>query len=415
MIPSHNRNAHPAGWQRTLYIIFFAQLITAVGFSSIFPFLPLYVEALGSTTGLSIELLAGLVFSGQAFTMMITSPIWGALADRFGRKIMVERSLFGGAVIVFLMAYVNSAEQLVLLRVVQGMISGTVAATNALIASVAPRERTGYAMGVIQTGLGAGVALGPVLGGAIADIFGYHAAFYVTAAMLLLAGLLVLFFVHEDFQPLEALANHRIDFMADWRKILGSSGVKIAYTLRFISQLGRMLITPIAPFFIATLLLNPDRVNTVTGLVVGVAAATTTLSAVFLGRLSDRIGHRRILILCCTIAALLYFPQSIVTSSMQLLVLQALVGIALGGIIPSISSLLARSTSEGEEGAAYGLDNSINASGRAIAPLIGSAVSLAFGLRAVFLATGSLFLLAAVFASIRVSVKEEAPREISIT
>jgi DHA1 family multidrug resistance protein-like MFS transporter len=394
--------------------MFFVQLIMAVGFSSIFPFLPLYVEDLGSTTGLSIELLAGLVFSGQAFTMMITSPIWGTLSDRFGRKLMVERSLFGGAVIVFLMAYVHSAEQLVLLRVVQGMITGTVAATNALIASVAPRERTGYAMGVIQTGLGTGVALGPVLGGAIADMFGYAAAFYVTGALLFLAGLLVVFFVHEDFRLPETLTNHRIGFMAEWRLILKTSGVRIAYALRFISQLGRMLITPIAPFFIATLLPNPDRVNTVTGLVVGISAATTTLSAIFLGRLGDRIGHRRILIACYTFAALLYFPQSIVTTSMQLLILQAFVGIALGGIIPSISALLARSTAEGGEGAAYGLDNSINASGRAIAPLIGSAVSLAFGLRAVFLATGSLFILAAAFASIRAPVNDKTTHEIPL-
>ena len=91
-------------WQRTLYIMFVAQLMTAIGFSSIFPFFPLYVKQLGSSTGLSLELLAGLVFSSQAFTMMIASPIWGALADRYGRKLMVERAMFGGSVILLLMA-----------------------------------------------------------------------------------------------------------------------------------------------------------------------------------------------------------------------------------------------------------------------------------------------------------------------
>ena len=99
-------------WQRTLVIVFIAQVVTAVGFSSIFPFLPLYVKSLGSSTNLGVEFLAGLVYSAQAFTMMIASPFWGALADRVGRKPMVERAMFGGAVLIFFMAFVQTAEQL---------------------------------------------------------------------------------------------------------------------------------------------------------------------------------------------------------------------------------------------------------------------------------------------------------------
>ena len=131
--------AQRQSWHRTLYIVFFAQLMTAVGFSSIFPFLPLYVESLGTHTSLSLELLAGLVFSAQAFTMMLASPIWGALADRYGRKVMVERAAFGGAVLLLMMAYVRSAEQLVALRAIQGFVTGTLAASNALVAASVPR------------------------------------------------------------------------------------------------------------------------------------------------------------------------------------------------------------------------------------------------------------------------------------
>lgn len=185
------KSAFSIHWQRTLLIVFFAQLMTAVGFSSIFPFLPLYVESLGSTTNLSIEFLAGMVFSAQAITMMIASPFWGALADRYGRKLMVERSMFGGAVLLLLMAFVTSAEQLVVLRAIQGLITGTLAAANALIAAEVPRENTGYAMGLLQVGLGSGVALGPIIGGSIADAYGYSAAFFVTAALLLIAGITV--------------------------------------------------------------------------------------------------------------------------------------------------------------------------------------------------------------------------------
>jgi MFS transporter, DHA1 family, multidrug resistance protein len=391
-----------------LYVMFFVNLITAVGFSSIFPFLPLYVQALGATSGLSVEFLAGMVFSGQAFTMMLASPVWGTLADRYGRKVMVVRSTFGGAFILLLMAFVRSAEELVLLRSIQGLITGTIPAANALVAAEVPRNRTGYAMGLLQVGLGTGVAVGPLIGGAIADAFGYGAAFYVTAALLLVAGLLVLFFIHEDHVPARVAAPVRSTLMSGWREILSTSGVALTYTMRFMSQLGRMMLIPIAPLFIQLLLLDSGQVNTVTGLVIGAAAATTTLSAVYLGRLGDRLGHRRIFIVCAFFAALLYLPQSLVTSAWQLLGLQALVGVALGGIIPAISALLAGFTQVGKEGSVYGLDSSIDAGARSIAPLLGAGVGIWFGLRATFTATALLFLLMALIAVWRLPQPERA-------
>jgi DHA1 family multidrug resistance protein-like MFS transporter len=394
-----NPSTHTAHWQRTLYILFISQLFTAVGFSSIFPFLPLYVRALGTNTQLSVEFLAGMVFSAQAVTMMIASPIWGALADRYGRKLMVERAMFGGAVILFLMAFARSAEELILLRAIQGFITGTVAAANALVASTAPRTRTGYAMGLLQVGLGAGVALGPLIGGLIADAYGYQAAFYVTAALLLLSGILVGWGVEEDFVRPETPAGQRLSLSAGWRHVLAAPGVATTYAMRFISQMGRMMIVPIAPLFIQTLLPDAERLNTFTGLVVGIAAGATTISAVYLGRLGDRVGHRRVIILSALVATALYLVQSQVRDGWQLLVLQALVGVAMGGIIPTISALLAGFTQAGEAGAVYGLDNSIDSAGRSLAPLLGSAVAVWFSLRATFIATGLLFLLTGLLAA----------------
>ncbi len=378
-------------WQKTLYIMFFAQLITAVGFSSMFPFLPLYVKSLGTNTSLSVELLAGLVYSAHAFAMMIASPIWGAIADRYGRKLMVERAMFGGSVILLLMAFVTSAEQLVVLRIIQGFITGTVAAANALVASIAPRNRTGYAMGMLQVGIGTGAALGPIMGGFIADAFGYNATFYVTASLLFIAGITVYFSVKEDFDPSKLKQSQRASLISEWRGILSGAGVKSTYGMRFLSQLGRMLIQPVAPLFIATLVVDTERLNTFTGFVIGISFAATTLSALVLGPLGDRVGHRRVVITSACFAALLYFAQSYVTAAWQLLLLQALVGVALGGIVPIISALLARLTHSGEEGAVYGLDNSITAGSRTLAPLMGAAAAASFGLRSTFTFSGLLF------------------------
>jgi DHA1 family multidrug resistance protein-like MFS transporter len=393
------RNLVSERWQRTLYIMFFVQFMSAVGFSSIFPFLPLYVESLGSNSNLSIELLAGLVFSSQAITMMIASPVWGALADRVGRKLMVGRASFGGAFMLFLMAFARTAEELVLLRAIQGLITGTLAASNALVAAEAPRERTGYAMGLLQVGLGAGVAIGPLIGGTVADAFGYSTAFFVTAALLFLAGITVFVGVDEDFVPTSTLTGGARPFMASWRLILSAHGVRPTYLMRFMSQLGRTMLIPIAPLFIQTLQRTSLGINTLTGLMVGVSSALTTLSAVYLGRLGDRIGHRKIVIASLIFVALLYLPQSLVSNPWELIALRALSGAAMGGVIPSLSSLLARFTQYGEEGAVYGLDNSIRAGARSIAPLIGSSVAVWFGLRASFIAAGLLFAIAALLAA----------------
>jgi len=385
-------------WQRTLWILFFAQVMTAVGFSSIFPFLPLYVKSLGSSSGLSIELLAGLVFSGQGFAMMIASPIWGILADRYGRKLMVERALFGGSVLLLMMAFVRTAEELVIIRFIQGLITGSVAASSALIASQAPRERMGYAMGVLQVGLGAGVAVGPLVGGTIADAYGYSSSFYVPAVLLFVAGLLVLFGVQEQFDRPPKGDQGEKNLIRQWRILLLTPGIMITLLMRFMTSLGRMTLVPLVPFFVEELMPTTTSLNTFTGLVIGITSATTTLSSIFLGKLGDRVGHRLVLIVSMVLAAGLYTVQSLVTAGWQLLVFQALVGVAIGGVIPMISALLANFIKFGEVGAVYGLDNSINAAGRAVAPVVGALIANSSGLRPTFIATGLIFLIAAMMA-----------------
>jgi DHA1 family multidrug resistance protein-like MFS transporter len=252
-------------------------------------------------------------------------------------------------------------------------------------------------MGLLEVGRGLGIAIGPLIGGVLADTLGYGAAFYVTAALLLLSGILVTAGVREG--PVRnRIGGDSASFLTAWRHVVSASGVASTYGLRFISELGRTMIVPVAPLFIQALMLDSSRVNTFAGLVVGVSALTTTASAAYLGRLGDRVGHRRIMLVCTFLAALFYLPQSLVTTGWQLLALQALVGVALGGVSPILSSLLASYTEPGEAGAAYGLDNSVNAGSRAVAPMLGAAVAVAFGMRATFLATGLLFLASTVIA-----------------
>ena len=385
------------GWKRTLYIMFAAQVLSAVGFSTIFPFLPEYVTSLGSTTGVSLAFWVAMVFSAQGFTMMIASPIWGAVADRYGRKLMVQRAMFGGAAIILLMAFARSAEELVLLRAVQGLITGVVAAANALVAASAPRERIGYAMGLLQVGLWSGVSVGPVIGGILADAYGFRVAFFVTSALLFAGGLLVLWGVREEFVRVERPRGS--SYFADWKHVFLAPGVNPAFLIRFTAWLGRTMIVPFLPLFVASLIVDKSVVSTFTGVVIGVASAAGTVSAILLGRLGDRVGHKPILMVSALAAALFYLPMSLVTAGWQFLALNALAGAAVGGVMPALSALLATYTEHGEEGAVYGLDNAVIAAARAVAPLAGAGVIFLFGVpgdpssyRDIFIATGAMFL-----------------------
>ena len=152
------------------------------------------------------------------------------------------------------------------------------------------------------------------------------------------------------------------------------------------------MLIPVIPLFVVTLMPDSDRISTFTGLVVGVGAATGTASAVYLGRLGDRIGHRRILIASATLGGLFYIAQVFTTEAWQLLLLQALAGAASGGVMPSISALLNTSTQPGQEGSVYGLDSSVAAAARAVAPMVGAGIAVWFGMPGAFVLAGLIFL-----------------------
>ena len=386
-------------WKRTLYLMLAAQFLTAVGFSTIFPFLPNYVRALGSRSDTSILFWVAAVFSVQGFTLMLASPVWGAVADRYGRKLMVQRALFGGAIVIFLMGFVRSAEELVALRAVQGLITGMVAATSSLIAAQVPRKRVGYALGAIQTALWAGVAIGPVIGGGLEYLFGYRASFVVTSLLLLLGGLLVTLWVREEFTPAPRNGSGLGGYVAAWRHVFSAPGVILAYLLRFGARLGRNMLVPFLPLFVTGIVANQELAGITTGLAIGAASAAGTFSAVYLGRLGDRIGHKPVLVASALAAALFYLPLSLVTAPWQLLLLNTLVGAATGGLLPAISALLTHFTERGEEGSVFGLDNAVVAAARMVAPFLGGLIvavsSAVVGIetyRGVFVATSILFL-----------------------
>jgi MFS transporter, DHA1 family, multidrug resistance protein len=326
-------------------VLFVAQLLTAIGFSTIFPFLPNYVEHLGSATGAPILLMVTLVFSVQAFAMMLASPVWGALGDRFGRKRMVERAMYSGAVTILLMAFAGSAEELVGLRLLQGLTTGVMGASTSMVAAAVPRERIGYAMGLMQTALLSGVSVGPVIGGLLEFAFGYRAAFVVTAGLLLTGGLLVTTLVREHFVPpsREGRRPGLGGFVQGLGAVVRTPVVAPVFFVRFLAWTGRSMIIPFLPLLVAGLMAGANTAGLVTGLAIGASSAAGTVTSVLLGRLGDRVGHRR--------RAGVRRPHRARLRPAHVRVVAAgadravrLTGATIGGVLPTLSALLARVT-----------------------------------------------------------------------
>jgi len=383
-------------WQRNLYIIWVSQLVAIIGFSVVFPFLPYYVQELGVTELHEVELWSGVLLATQAVTMAIFAPIWGTLSDRYGRKLMVQRAMFGGAVTLTAMGFAQDVWQLAVLRAIQGMLTGTVVAATTLVASSTPRERSGYALGLLQMAIWSGASVGPLLGGLVADTWGYRAAFWVTGVLLFLAGLTVWRFVEEDFQPpTRDKDSSGGGFWEGVKLVVHQRPLLSLFSIRFILRLAVRLIGPVLPLFVQSLVPPTARLATITGLISGVQAGASAIGAVTLGRASDRIGYRRVLLACTVAGAILYVPQFFVTTPWQLLILQGAVGLVMSGVLASTSALLANLAPERRQGAVYGVDASVVSAANAVGPMLGASIAATVGLRAPFILTAGGLALAA--------------------
>ena len=389
-------DAGQPGWSRTLYAVWFGEILALVGFSSRVPFLPFFLSDLGVTDVAGQTLWSGAINATGAAALAITSPLWGVLADRYGRKPMLMRGLFGGAICVTLMGFATAPWQLLVLRVLEGSMTGTVAAAAALVATSAPRHRMGYALGMVQTAVFAGAAGGPLLGGIIYDWAGPRVAFWLAGGMLFAGGVVVALFARENFtrtarEPLKE-SEGRWERLRTSSAFLVSGAMLTLFAAIFVMRMIAMALQPIIPLFVEQLTPGSSDVATVAGIVLGAAGFTSALAAAYLGRLGDRIGHRRVLGASLVLSGLLYLPMAFVSNPWHLAMLQGLLGVAAGGLIPSANALVTHLTPHDRRGAIFGITAALSGLGGFVGPLLGAILATAISFQATFIASGVLML-----------------------
>lgn len=377
-------------WEQNLFVLWFGTFMAGIGFSLVMPFMSLYIDTLGNYSTSQLNFWSGLTFSSTFFVTTLISPWWGKLADQKGRKLMLLRASLGMAVVIASMGCVTSVYQLVALRLLQGIFSGYISNATALVATGTPKEKSGQVLGTLATGSVTGTLLGPLLGGISASAFGYRPTFFITGIILFFVFLLSLFFVHETFVPIkkENMASAKQIF-----KELKYPHVVIGmFVTTMIIQASNNSISPIISLYIRQLLNGHGSVTLISGIIASIPGIATLIAAPRFGRLGDKIGSERILAIGLGFAILVYIPMAFVTNVWELAALRFLIGISDACLLPAVQALITKYSPHHAAGRIFSYNQSFQATGNVVGPMIGSSVSSVFGYRGVFLSTSLLVL-----------------------
>lgn len=373
-------------WKRNLIVCVFGSFTTIVAMTLLLPFLPLYVEQLGVTEHAAIVQWSGIAYGATFFTAALTAPLWGQLGDRYGRKLMLIRASLGMAVAMSLIGIAHNVWQLVGLRLLAGLLGGYASGSMILVAAQTPKPRSGWALGVLSSGIMAGNVVGPLIGGSLPPLIGIRATFLLAGAVIFITFLGTTFLIHEERRPPQA--RHR-KLRGGWSLVPDKRPVVAMLATGVLLMVANMSIEPIITVYVAQLV-EPPRVTFFAGLAMSAGALGSILSSSQLGKLADRVGHSTVIIICLAVSAALLIPQAFVVNGWQLIFLRFLMGLALGGLLPCIASVIRHNVPESIAGSILGYSVSAQYVGQVIGPLAGGVVGGHIGMPAVFLGTSVL-------------------------
>ena len=346
------------------------------------PFLPLYFEQLGLTDVGDIALWSGLSLGVTPAITALMAPLWGRLADVYGRKIMVQRSLVSFVFVMAAMAFAREPWHVFALRAVQGLFAGYGALTLTMAADVAPPDKTAYAIGFVQTAQRIGPALGPVIGGVVAQAVGLRNAFFVTASFYLLA-VLVVTFGYDERSVLERDKGGEQSRMTV-RSVLAFENFLLLMVVIFGLQYVDRSFGPVLPLFVGSLGADSGSVPLIAGVLFSVSAAAGAMGNNLAGPLMHRTGARTVIATTCGVAGAGVAGFLLAGSPWWLTLPTAVFGIAIGSATTSAYTAASSIIPSGARGSGFGLLTTASLVGLAVSP-IASGLLGATSIRAVFL------------------------------
>jgi DHA1 family multidrug resistance protein-like MFS transporter len=360
-------------WRRNLAALWFAEFTAIFGFSFAFPFLPLFLRELGVHQQSQLAAWTGVAGSASGLVMAAVSPVWGAIADRYGRKSMLVRAMVGGGLSVGLMGLAQAPIHVVLLRALQGGTSGTVAAATALVASGTPRNRVGWAMGILTSSIAAGGAVGPVVGGILASTLSVRAIFYVGGVLLVISVLPVWLVVREA--PVEKRTADRVPALDVLRA--AAPGTLGAVTVLLVCQaLIQMSYSAFQPLIALHLLpVAGNAAAAATGLTFGLAGAASAAAAIVYSGVARRAGYVAVALWAGLLMGAAEIGTAFVASVPLIVLGGGLAGFFYGAVGPSIASMLGLEAPPEVQARVFGISASATAVGFGVGPLVGGTVA----------------------------------------
>lgn len=372
-------------WKENLRVAWFGSFLTGASISLVVPFMPIFVEQLG-IEGDQVAFYAGLAISVSAVSAALVSPIWGILADKYGRKPMMIRAGLAMTITMGGLAFVPNIYWLLFLRLLNGVFTGFVPNATALIASQVPKDKSGAALGTLSTGVVAGTLTGPFVGGLVAEIFGIRNVFLLVGAFLLLAAILTIFFIKEDFQPVakeKAIPTKEVFSSFKYPRLLIN-----LFLTSFVIQFSAQSIGPILALYVRDLG-QTENLLFVSGLIVSSMGFSSMMSAGILGKLGDKVGNHRLLVAAQIYSVIIYLLCAHATSPLQLGLYRFLFGLGTGALIPGVNALLSKMTPKSGISRIFAFNQVFFYLGGVIGPMAGSAVAGYLGYHAVFYATAA--------------------------
>ena len=380
-------------WKDNLRIAWLGSFLTGACISLVVPFMPIFVEQLGVEPS-QVTFYSGLAISVSAISAACVSPLWGILADRYGRKPMMIRAGLAMTITMGGLAFVPNVYWLLALRLLNGVFTGFVPNATALIASQVPKDKSGYALGTLSSGVVAGTLTGPFVGGMIAEVFGIRNVFLMVGGFLFLAAILTIFFIKEDFQPVpkeKALPTKELFTSVKYPYLLFN-----LFATSFVIQVAAQSVGPILALYIRDLGQN-ENLLFVSGLIVSSMGLSSMMSSGVMGRLGDKVGNHRLLIVAQAYSALIYLLCANASTPLELGIYRFLFGLGTGALVPGINALLSKMTPKAGISRVFAFNQVFFYLGGVIGPLAGSVVAEQFGYHSVFYATAACVALSCLF------------------
>lgn len=384
-------DAESKNWRVTFYTMWFGCFMTGLGFSMTMPFLSLYVSSLGNFTHFQVSFYSGIAFAVTYLAQAIISPYWGALADQKGRKLMCLRASGVMAFTILLTGLVNNVWLVILLRLLQGLFSGYINNATALMAAATSKNKSGMVMTNMMTASVTGSLLGPLFGGVLANYFGYRIPFIVTGIIMAIVFVTTWKFAKEDFVPVSVKdVKHGSEFWHSFKDL------KLIFSLlltTFIVQTSLMSIGPIISLYVKELMNGQGNVSLVSGFVAAMPGFGSILVANKIGHKMDKIGSAKILIGGLILASLFFIPMYFVTSPWTLAFWRFMLGGASAAMLPAVQTALTVNAPKEVFGRLFSYNQSSQAIGGVVGPLLGALISGIFNYKAIFIVTAILLVI----------------------